>query len=324
MECMQIRWGMIGAGDVTEVKSGPAFKKVKNSDLIAVMRRDKEKVQDYAIRHGIAQWYTDVEQLLANPEINAIYIATPPNVHLYYVEKCLRAGKMVYVEKPLALDAVEARQMKDLLKQYGGKLVVAHYRRANPYFIKVKELIHAGYIGQPTLINLKLFKKVQSREELSLPKNKWRIDPAISGGGLFHDLAPHQLDLMLDIFGRPRYYCGLSDTKGTDLPATRVAGQVLFERGILFQGLWDFNQREEADSCEVFGTEGHLRFSFFEATPIVLDAGGSLETFYFDPLPHVQQPMIEHTVSYFLGHRDNPCPLEDGIIGMDMMDAFSG
>jgi len=318
-----IKWGMIGAGDVTEVKSGPAFKKVPNSDLIAVMRRDEEKVKDYAARHGIAQWYTDVDKMLANPEINAVYIATPPYVHLHYVQKSLQAGKMVYVEKPLALNAEEARQMKDMLARYGGKLVVAHYRRANPYFLKIKDIVQTGVIGKPTLVQLKIYKKAQSAEVLSISKNKWRVDPAISGGGLFHDLAPHQLDLMLAIFGKPVHYCGLSDAYGIEAPATRVSGQVLFADDVLFNGVWDFGQQQQKDTCEILGTDGVLRFSFFEGTPIVLEREGSTEEFPFEPLPHVQQPMIAHTVQYFLDQRDNPCSIEDGVVCMEIMDAFT-
>ncbi|NGF57956.1 Gfo/Idh/MocA family oxidoreductase [Parapedobacter sp. SGR-10] len=318
-----IKWGMIGAGDVTEVKSGPAFRKVEDSDLIAVMRRDEEKVKDYAARHGIANWYTDVEAMLANSDVNAVYIATPPHVHLHYVEKALQAGKMVYVEKPLALDAHEARQMKDLLKRYSGKLVVAHYRRANPYFLKVKEIVESGLIGQASLVHLNMYKKAQSAEELSISKNKWRIDPAISGGGLFHDLAPHQLDLMVAIFGSPLHYCGLSDVKGTEKPATRVSGQVLFDRGVLFHGIWDFDRTEEEDLCVILGSEGKLRFSFFEGKPIVLERGEDIDEFAFEPLQHVQQPMIEQTVRYFKGEVDNPCTIEDGILCMEIIDAFT-
>ncbi len=318
-----IKWGMIGAGDVTEVKSGPAFKKVANSDLLAVMRRDEEKVRDYATRHGIAHWYTDVDKMLDNPAINAVYIATPPHVHLHYVQKSLEAGKMVYVEKPVALDAEEARQMRSLLTQYGGKLVVAHYRRANPYFLKIKEIIDRGLIGKATLAHLKIYKKAQPAEALTISKNRWRIDPAISGGGLFHDLAPHQLDLMLVIFGNPVRYCGLSNTTSVEGPATRVSGQVLFGEDVLFHGVWDFDQTMGKDECEILGSEGAIRFSFFEGKPIILERGDSIEEFHFEPLQHVQQPMIEQTVQYFLGQRDNPCSIEDGIVCMEMMDAFT-
>lgn len=318
-----IKWGMIGAGDVTEVKSGPAFKKVANSDLIAVMRRDEEKVRDYAARHGIANWYIDVDEMLDNPAINAVYIATPPHVHLHYVQKVLQAGKMIYVEKPLALDAEEARQMKSLLEQYDGKLVVAHYRRANPYFLKIREIIEQGLIGKVALINLKIYKKALSQEELSISKNRWRVDPIISGGGLFHDLAPHQLDLMLAVFGKPVRYCGLSNAGGENIPATRVSGQIVFEEDVLFHGVWDFDQRERKDECEILGSEGSISFSFFEGTPIVLTRGNSLEEFCFEPLVHVQQPMIEKVVKYFRNEEQNPCTIEDGVVCMEIMDAFT-
>ena len=122
-----IKWGMIGAGDVTEIKSGPAFKKVEGSDLVAVMRRDSEKVQDYARRHGVARWYTDAAALLADVEVNAVYIATPPDSHAYYCRMALEAGKAVYVEKPMTRNAQEAEELMAAVKQYTGRLTVASY-----------------------------------------------------------------------------------------------------------------------------------------------------------------------------------------------------
>lgn len=319
-----IKWGMIGAGDVTEVKSGPAFRKVANSDLLAVMRRDEAKVKDYASRHQIGRWYTDADALLADPELNAIYIATPPHVHLHYVARALEAGKMLYVEKPVALNASEAREMQALVQCYGGKLVVAHYRRANPYFVKIKELVETGAIGKVSSVDLRMCQNPLTAEQLQVPKIRWRVDPAVSGGGLFHDLAPHQIDLMLAIFGKPLRYSGISNQLDAQHPATRVSGQILFAEDVLFRGLWDFDHSRSEDSCEITGAEGTIRFSFFAAAPIRVERGGEVEEFHFDPLQHVQQPMIEQTVQYFLGYRDNPCPIEEGISCMEVMDAFCG
>lgn len=318
-----INWGMIGAGDVTEVKSGPAFKKVPNSDLIAVMRRDEAKVKDYATRHDIAQWFTDADQLLANADVDAIYIATPPHVHILYVEKALRAGKMVYVEKPLALDTKEALEMQRLVEQYQGKLVVAHYRRAMPYFVKVHELVNNGAIGNISLINLKLYKQRITINNLTPGKENWREDSAISGGGLFHDLAPHQIDLLTAIFGHPLAFEGLSNTKGSDKPAIRVAGQMLFAENILFNGVWDFDRTEKVDICEIAGDKGSIQFSFFENNPIVLKTKEGVREFVFEPLSHVQQPMIDQTVQYFLDKGDNPCAIEEGVMCMKVIDAFT-
>ncbi|MCX6333190.1 MAG: Gfo/Idh/MocA family oxidoreductase, partial [Bacteroidia bacterium] len=79
-----INWGIIGCGNVTEVKSGPAFNKVNNSRLIAVMRRDAVLAEDYASRHNVPKFYTDASKLINDPEINAVYIATPPSSHAEY------------------------------------------------------------------------------------------------------------------------------------------------------------------------------------------------------------------------------------------------
>src|SRR6266481_1427478 len=106
----KINWGIIGSGDVTEIKSGPAFNKVKNSALVAVMRRNEEKVKDYALRHNVPKWYTDAGSLINDTDVNAIYIATPPSSHEEYTMAALEAGKPVYVEKPMALNAASANR----------------------------------------------------------------------------------------------------------------------------------------------------------------------------------------------------------------------
>ena len=146
-----INWGIIGCGDVTEKKSGPAFNKVANSKLIAVMRRDAAKAADYAQRHNVGKWYDDAETLMNDAEINAIYIATPPASHLPYALSALQKGFNVYVEKPVTRNAAEAQQMAEAVKQGNSKLVVAHYRRAVPMFLHVKKLLDDNAIGDVIL-----------------------------------------------------------------------------------------------------------------------------------------------------------------------------
>src|SRR6185503_6177623 len=123
----KIKWGIIGCGDVTEVKSGPAFNKVANSELVAVMRRDAEKAKDYANRHKVPKWYSDADKLINDPEINAIYIATPPSSHEEYTLAAIQAGKQVYVEKPMTVTASSALKMAKAAEENNIKLVVAHY-----------------------------------------------------------------------------------------------------------------------------------------------------------------------------------------------------
>lgn len=319
-----IKWGMIGAGDVTEVKSGPAFKKVAGSELVAVMRRDEAKVKDYAFRHGIARWYTDAEALINDATVNAIYIATPPDSHFRYCLMALQAGKAVYVEKPMTLTEKEAQQLAHEVDRMDGKLVVAHYRREQPYFKKIKELLQVGKIGEPRIISLQLFKPSLTKEQMADPKVQWRLNAAQSGGGLFHDLAPHQLDMMIHYFGTPRKSVGIAANQAKQYLADDiVSGQLLFENNILFNGLWAFQTGIDRDQCELIGSAGKLSFSFFNYQPIVLENEHGKEEFVFDSLPHVQQPMIEAVVRYFQYGGVNPCPVDDGLTVMRMLDDFT-
>jgi predicted dehydrogenase len=182
-----INWGIIGCGDVTEVKSGPAFNKVPDSKLTAVMRRDAELAADYALRHKVNQWYSDANVMMDNAGINAVYIATPPLYHLPYTQQALQKGFNVYVEKPVTLNALEAQQMLSAVKQSGAKLTVAHYRRALPLFLRIKELIDNHTVGEIRTVQIRLW---QSRKPALVAKttHNWRTQPELSGGGFFHDL----------------------------------------------------------------------------------------------------------------------------------------
>lgn len=320
-----IQWGIIGCGDVTEVKSGPAFNKVPHSRLVAVMRRNEEKVRDYARRHHVPQWYTSADDLINDPEVNAIYIATPPLHHEEYTLKALRAGKPVYVEKPMALNAEAAARMAAVAQKTGVKLCVAHYRREQPLFRKVKAMLEGVELGRVQLVQLKMLQPHQSKI-ITQTEDNWRINPAVSGGGLFHDLAPHQLDLVLHFFGRPSLAKGIAVNQGGYYePADTVSGQLLLPGGVLFQGLWSFvaPEEEKKDEFTIIGEKGSLRFPVFDHHAITWTKEGSEEQILFDRLEHVQQPMIEKVVQYFLGEADNPCPAEDGAEVMRMMEAFT-
>lgn len=324
MQEKTIQWGIIGCGDVTEVKSGPAFSKVPHSKLVAVMRRNAEKAADYANRHGIDRWYSDAESLINDPAVNAIYIATPPRYHKDYTLKALQAGKPVYVEKPMALHAGEAAAMAEAAKRTGVKLCVAHYRRQQPLFLTVKSLLAEGVIGEPRIVSLQCLQPHQD-SMITRTEDAWRYDPALSGGGLFYDLAPHQLDLLLYYFGQPEKVSGVS------LNASRLynaddttVGLAQFPKGVLFNGSWCFTAGEKKDVCEITGTGGSLRFSVFAQNGLVVKNGEGETQFDFAPLPHVQQPMIQKVVDYFLGRSENPCSAEDGAAVMEMMDRMAG
>jgi predicted dehydrogenase len=316
-----LNWGIIGCGNVTEVKSGPAFNKVTGSSLIAVMRRDAGKAADYAKRHNVSRWYSDAAQLINDPDVNAIYIATPPSTHEEYALMAMKAGKYVYVEKPFTLDASSARRIAEAAKKSGIKLCVAHYRRQMPLFKKVKQLLDEHYIGKTITASI-----IFHQHGMAPSADNWRLDPAISGGGYFHDLAPHQLDLLYYFFKAPVHVQGISINQAHTYEADdTVACTMVFENGAVMNGLWSFSAaaEEEKDICEITGTEGTIWFSVFGMKEIVIRKNGKEEIIPFEPLQHVQQPMIEKIVAYFSGVGNNPCSGDDGYTVMWMMDSIT-
>ena len=318
----KIKWGIIGCGDVTEVKSGPAFKKVKNSELVAVMRRDADKAQDYARRHNVPKWYSDAIKLINDADVNAIYIATPPSSHEEYTMMAFDAGKPVYVEKPVSTNAASVERMIVAETNYTGKVAVAHYRRALPLFIKIKQLLTDDAIGKVKLILLKTLQPGVSKI-ITQTKDNWRIKPGISGGGLFHDLSPHQLDILYWLFGKPRevHIQTANQGKNYDAPDLTMV-QLAFTDDVYFDGVWSFNVAKTAadDSCEIIGDKGSLRFPFFRPAHLVLTGSAGTEETAFETPKHIQQPYIENVVRFFRGEAENPCSLREAWITMQILD----
>jgi 1,5-anhydro-D-fructose reductase (1,5-anhydro-D-mannitol-forming) len=317
-----VNWGIIGCGNVCEVKSGPAFNKVANSKLMAVMRRNFEKAKDFAQRHGVPTCYADAAELINDRDVNAIYIATPPSSHEAYLEMSLKAGKPVYVEKPVSLNSSSVERMMEMEKRYDGKVSVAHYRRGLPLFNKIKELVNEGAIGKVKLILLRTLQPPLSKI-IARTEDNWRINPEISGGGLFHDLSPHQLDIMYWIFGAPRQVHVQAANQGKlyDAPDLTMV-QLAFANDIYFNGVWDFNVAEAAtaDSCEILGDKGSVRFSFFRVSTIELTTDAGIETLELEYPINIQQPHIDNVVKFFRGEGANPCTLEDALVTMWVMD----
>lgn len=321
-----INWGIIGCGDVTEKKSGPALQKVPNSKLISVMRRNADKAADYARRHNVPKWYDDAEKLMNDTDINAVYIATPPASHIDYALAALNKGLNVYLEKPVTLNAAEAIKIAEAVKSTNGKLSVAHYRRGQPMFLHIKKLLEQKAIGEVRTVQIRTWQSLRPKLVSHLEDN-WRIDPKLSGGGYFHDLSPHQLDLMLFFFGEPEYYSGRAlNQSGFNDCDDNVSGQIIFKNKVVVNGSWSFNVTydELTDRCEIVGSEGSMSFPFFSAPhTIILKTDKEVKEINFDPLEHVQQPMIEKVVNYFNNEGPNPCSIDEAIVLMKIIDAFS-
>lgn len=318
-----VRWGIIGCGDVCEVKSGPAFNKVPHSTLDAVMRRDLVKAEDYAKRHNVPHFFSDAGAIINNKDIDAVYIATPPSSHEEYAIASMKAGKAVYIEKPVTVNTTSCERMIQVASELKSLVTVAHYRRELPLFRKVRELIEADTIGRVRLVSLRM---LQSPVENIITKTEdnWRVNPALSGGGLFHDLAPHQLDIMIWLFGEPTKILGNSVNQAKEYDAPDVTTlDVVFNKDIVFQGLWSFNvpRNEVEDTCRIIGEKGSLTFSFFRNPVLTLVTDDEEKVMDLTVPPHIQQPMIEQVVNYFRGEAANPCSLQQALISLKMMDS---
>lgn len=317
----RIRWGIIGCGDVTEVKSGPAFAKADGSALVAVMRRTAELAEDYARRHGVPRWYADAEALVRDPEVDAVYVATPPSSHREYVLLAARHDKPVYVEKPMAMNHRECLDMVAACRDAGVPLFVAYYRRALPRILHVKALIDDNAIGTVRAVSVTLFR----RHAMVADALPWRVDPAVAGGGLFVDLASHTLDLLDFILGPIATVTGSAANQGGFYAAEDiVSASFTFESGVHGTGLWCFAADRNDDHVAIIGDAGRLMFSTFDDMSVLLrrDTVENVET--VDHPPHVQQPLIQTIVDTLRGRGTCPSTGESGARTSRVMDALLG
>jgi predicted dehydrogenase len=286
-------WGILGCGDVTEIKSGPAYQQTENFKIKAVMRRDASKAKDYANRHNIEKYYSNAEELIQDVEIDAIYIATPPDTHLYYALKVAEAEKICCVEKPMAPSYQECVLMVEAFSSKNIPLYVAYYRRSLPRFNQIKKWINDGTIGDLRSLHWDL-----SKPSSEIDRNQglnWRTDAEIAYAGYFDDLASHGIDLFAYLLG------GILDAKGLNFNQQKlytakdaVLGLWQHSTGVMGTGNWNFGTSVREDKVVLKGSEGTIRFSVFEDHPICLEnAEGKKEIFIENPL-HIQQHHIEN------------------------------
>ena len=300
----QINWGFIGCGEVTEKKSGPAFNEVEGSQVVAVMSRSENKARSYAERHHVRKWYTDASELIEDPDVNAVYIATPPSSHATFAIMAMRAGKPCYIEKPLAASYNDCIRINRISEQTGVPCFVAYYRRYLPYFQKVKEIIESGTIGNVVNVQVRFSVPPRDLDFQSGKEMPWRLQPDIAGGGYFYDLAPHQIDLLQNLFG--------VITRAHGYPANRahlyqaedtLSACFFFESGIPGSGSWCFVGHESAkeDCIEVIGEKGSLSFSVFTYQPIEVITSEGKNLITVPNPPYVQLPLIKSVIQHLQG-----------------------
>ncbi|MFV0564453.1 MAG: Gfo/Idh/MocA family protein [Flavobacteriaceae bacterium] len=292
METKTFKWGIIGCGNVTEVKSGPAYKNTKGFELVAVMRRNAEKAKDYAQRHGIKKYYTNADDLIQNPDINAVYIATPPDTHKYYALKVAQAGKICCFEKPMAPSYTDSLEIYNAFNEKNTPLFVAYYRRSLPRFVKIKEWLEAKHIGKIRNIQW-TFSRYASELDKSGTYN-WRTDAKIAPGGYFDDLASHGLDLFTFLLGNITQVQGIGVNQQQLYSAKdAITACWLHNNNITGSAFWNFGCNTSLDQVTIYGSQGQIEFSVFQENPIVLQSKTKNEVLTIENPKHIQTPHVE-------------------------------
>ena len=300
-----IRWGILGCGNVTEIKSGPAYQKTQGFKIEAVMRRDAKKAADYAKRHNIGKFYSDAADLINDPEIDAIYIATPPDTHHFYGLKVALAGKICCIEKPLSPHYTTSLEIYEAFATKNLPLFTAYYRRSLPRFEQVKIWLDTHEIGTIRSIRWSLTKTASSLD-LSGEHN-WRTDAEIAPGGYFDDLASHGLDLFIHLFGKIKEVSGYSlNQQGLYSAKDAITACWLHESGITGNGNWNFGCDKREDSVEIYGSKGKISFSVFENEPIILSNEEGETTLFIENPENIQLHHVERIWEHLLGNREHP------------------
>lgn len=312
-----IRWGIIGCGDVTEVKSGPALQKADGSALVAVMRRDGAKAADYARRHGVPRAYASAADLINDPEVDAVYVATPPSSHCDLALAVAAAGKPCLVEKPMAVNHAECLRMMQAFQARNVPIWVAYYRRALPRFLTVRDCLKEGAIGQVTSVHVHVSAPLLTGTDAA----GWRFDPAVGGGGLFFDLASHCVDLLDFLLGPIKCVSGFAVNTGGSYPSEDVTAAAFeFEDKIIGTGMWNFNAADKSDVMTFAGSEGELRTPIFSDADFIVTRGTERRTYDMRNPPHVHQPLIQTIVDELHGQGHCPSTAESGSRASWVMD----
>jgi predicted dehydrogenase len=306
---MTVRWGIIGCGDVCERKSGPGFQKARGSQLVAVMRRDRALAEDFARRHGVPRFYDDADALVADPEVDAVYVATPPGTHLAHALRACRARKPAYVEKPMARTHGECLAMIAAFRAAGVPLFVAYYRRALDRFRAARDVLAEGRLGAVTGVSWRFAAPhhLPLDQPLDPAKLPWRVVAEHSGGGLFLDLGSHTLDILDFLLGPLTSVAGQAANRATPHDVEdAVAMSFLTSAGVPGAARWSFASAEREDEIDIVGTEGRMSLSTFGDEPVSVTSRGRTEHLSLPNPPHIQQPLIQTIVDALEGK--GTCP----------------
>lgn len=316
----EISWAIIGCGDVTEIKSGPGLYKSRNSKLSGVYNRTYEKAVDYAKRHNVTKVYKSVDELLTDSEIDIVYIATPPSTHYEYAIQTLKAEKIPYIEKPMVTKLNQAIEIDNLAKSSGIPPYVAFYRRGLEKFLKIKELLDSGIIGEIRTVHVMQLMKVDESEK-SKETRPWRVIPEISGGGKFLDVGTHVLDCLIWFLGELESMTGIVANRGGfyDTDDT-VVTTLKFKSGIVGTGHWCFVSDRHFSEVQIIGDRGNITYDGLSGKNFFITVDGETKEYYFTVPKHISMPYQQSIIDELSINKKSSASFSDAMNLVEMCE----
>lgn len=315
-----IKWAMIGCGAVTEKKSGPGLYKSKNSELLGVYDENISRAKDYAKRHNISKVYENVDEIMNDKNVDAVYLPVPPKYHKDYTILCLKNSKIPYVEKPLALTFEEGKEILDLSSKTKIPVYVAYYRRAMEKYLFIKEIIDSGKLGKISTIQLWQFMKVELED-----KNKenlhWRLIPEITLGGKFVDMATHVIDITQFFFGDIVEVQGFASNNGGFYEVEdTVTATFKYKNGIVGTGNWNYVSSYDDEKMIITGDKGVLKTTGLFNGAVEMEISEERTVYSFEEPEHVAQPYIQEIVNEMLGIGKSNANIKSALNNLKVVD----
>ena len=315
----RVRWGLIGAGDIAEKRVAPALGQAERSELVAVSRRQEARAEDFARRFGIERVHGRWEDLVTDPEVDAVYVATPVDLHARMAVAAAEAGKHVLCEKPMALTVADCDRMIEAAERSGVRLGVAYYRHLYPIVLRTKELLGSGRLGRPVLA------RVEACERFDPPPDDpraWLLDPDRSGGGPMFDFGCHRIEVLLDLLGPATGVSGVTANVAYDREVEDTAAAVFqFASGAVGTLAVSHATKDPRDTLDLFCTAGSVHIPRLSGSELRLVVEGADEVETHPPPANLHLPFVEQFVRSILDGED---PAVDGKAGREVNRLLAG
>jgi len=313
-----IGWGVLGCGDITDQRGAPAISALANNRLVSFHSRTAALAADFAARHGALRSTTSRAELLADPEVTAVYVATEHHRHVDDVLAAAQAGKHILCEKPMANSVADCRRMIEACRANGVALQVAYYRRYYPKLIRMRELLAAGAIGAPVSAQIHC---TQRLEQDRITPGNWRLQKDLSGGGALVDTGSHRLDLLCWLLGEPEQVAALAERQ--ELPIDASDTETLLVRMASGAHATSFHgyRTPSEDRFDIVGTEGLLSATSVDAPTLRLQTASGVETWELPRHPNVHYPLFEDFARHLEQGRPPRYTGEDGLQASRIIEA---